>query len=152
MDSTVGQSNDNKQYGRRLEEQTEKRSGRLFSFSWRVQNIWSMYLIDREGQLATKPGILHTLPTAAQMNAAFEAPAKYVKVLLFGQFWEQHRRKPFPRQSEGSDGPKYFCVPQGGEGTLNCLCKHMWHSRLCQRCTHQSIDVCHPSVLVAFGN
>lgn len=34
MDSTARQLNDNNQYGRELEEQTEKRSSRPFCFSW----------------------------------------------------------------------------------------------------------------------
>lgn len=32
------------------------------------------------------------MPMFFQINAASEAPPRYIKVLVFGRFWEQHRR------------------------------------------------------------
>ena len=124
-----------------------KWSGRPFWFSWGPQNIWSVYLIGREGQLATKPRVPCTLTQVAQLSTAFEAPSRYVKVLLFGWFWEQHTR-----HSEGANVSRFCCVPWRAKSTLNCLCNHIQLGRLCQRYLHQSMEVWHPPVSVAFWN
>lgn len=108
MDSTAGQPNDNNQYVRELEKQSEKINYRP---CWGLKTIWSTYLIAREWQLATK----QRLTQLAQMSTDFEVSTRYgcIKVLLFGWFWEQHRRKPFSMHSEGWDAPRCCCVPQG---------------------------------------
>lgn len=125
MVSTAGQPNDDNEPVRESEKQTKKRSNRPFCFSWGPKSIWSICLIARERQLATK----QRLTQVAQMSTRFEAPPRYIKVLSFGWFWEQHRSNTgeslFQRTGRDEMLPGVAVCPKVLWEHLELPCKHV---------------------------